>query len=92
MMKKLELLFEKYNFDYIFIHPNDIDNIQWELNPEEIFMDFVDAPGCIGTLKLKNKIIAVYWDKKITPGEVIFKYDTIQKERKVKLNNLIYFS
>ena len=87
-MKKLEILFEKYNFDNIYIHPDDIDNIEWEFSPEEVFMDFVDAPGCIGIVKLKNKMVYVYWDKKITPGEVIFKYDSLKKERKVKISKL----
>ncbi len=88
-MKDLEKLFEQYNFDYIVINPNDIDNIiEWELIPEEIFADFTGPPGYLGSVKLKDKLIEVYWNIKITPGDVIFKYKTIQKERSVKLNTL----
>lgn len=84
-MKDLEKLFEQYNFDYICINPKDIDNIKWEFIPEEVLIDCKTPPGYLGSVKLKDKLFEVYWDKKITPGDVIFKYKTIQKERSVKL-------
>jgi hypothetical protein len=89
-MKNLEKLFEQYNFDYIVINPNDIDSIiEWEIIPEEIFADFTAPPDYIGTIKLKDKLIEVYSDKKITSGDVIFKYKTIRKERNIKLKKIL---
>jgi len=87
-MKKIEILFEKYNFDYIYINPKNIDDIFWDMIPEEMFADFKSLPGYIGLLKINDNFIEVYSDKKITPGDVIFKYKDIKKERSVKLNNL----
>jgi len=88
MMKKIEILFEKWNFDYIYIHPKNIDDIFFELIPEEVLVDFKSPPNYIGSLKINDKLIEVYHDKKITPDDVIFKFKDIKKERSVKLNNL----
>lgn len=87
-MKDLEKLYEKYKFDFICINPKDIDNVNFEYIPEEILIDHWSPPAYIGKVKLNEKLIEVYFDKKITPGDVIFKYKTIQKERLIKLDNL----
>lgn len=96
-MNKLEILYEKYKFDYIYINPNDIDSIEWEYVPEEL-IDFVRVDEYLGTIKLNSVrpesgmtgsvSVMVFYDKKITSGEVIFKYKSIQKERNVKLSIL----
>lgn len=91
-INKLEELFEKYNFDYIFINPNDIIKIDFLYIPEEIFTDFKSLPNYLGAIKVNNINIEVYWDKKITPGDVIFKYKNIKKERSAKLSNIIHDS
>ena len=39
MNEKLKILFEKYNFDYIFISTKDIDKLKW--NPDPV-IDSVD--------------------------------------------------
>lgn len=87
-MKNLEKLYEKYKFDFIYINPKDIDNINFEWLPDEYLVDVKLPHDYLGRVKLDNNLIAVYFDKKITPGDVIFKYKTIQKERSVKLNTL----
>ena len=88
MMKKIKILFDKYKFDYIYINPKNLDYLDWEFIPEESLVDFKSPPGYIGTIKINEKLIEVYYDKKITPGDVIFKYKDIKKERSVKLNTL----
>lgn len=87
-MKDLEKLYLEYNFDYIYINPKDIDNISFEWLPDEYLVDVKLPHDYIGRVKLNNNLIEVYYDKKITPGDVIFKYKTIQKERSIKLDNL----
>lgn len=89
MIKNLEILFEKYNFDYIYINPKNIDEIYFEFIPEEILTDFKGLENYLGTVKLKNNLVQVFWDRKIDPDNVIFKYKNIQKQRIAKLKNLI---
>lgn len=88
MMNKIKILFEKYNFDYICINPTNIDYIDWDFIPDELLVDVKHEPGYIGTLSINNSKIKVFYDKKITPGDVIFKYKNIKKERNVKLKDL----
>ena len=88
-MENLKILFEKYNFDYIYINPKNISDIEFEFITEETIIDFKSKPYYLGTIKLNNIIIEVYFDKKITPGDVIFKYKNIKKERSIKLKNLM---
>lgn len=87
-MKDLEKLFELYSFDYIWINPNDIDNIIFEFIPEEVLVDFRSPQDYLGRIRFGENLVEVYYDKKITSGDVIFKYKSIQKERVIKLNNL----
>ena len=87
-MEKLKILFEKYNFDYIYINPNDMDKVNFEFLPEEIFADFAHPKFYFGTMKLNNTDINVYWDRKIAPGDIIFKYKDIKKERCIKFLQL----
>ena len=91
-VEKLESLFEEYKFDYIYINPKDIDNIDWEFIPEEVLVDSTTPPNYLGEVKLNNKNIEVYWNVKITPGDVIFKYKNIKKERSVKLSTIFHNS
>lgn len=88
MMDKIKILFEKYNFDYIYINPKNLDYLDWEFIPEELLVDCKTPPGYIGTIKINNNHIEVYYNEKITPGDVIFKYKDIKKERSIKLNDL----
>lgn len=88
MMEKIKILFEKYNFDYICINPKSIEYLDWDFLPEEILADCKTEPGYIGTLSVNDSKIKVFYDKKITPGDVIFKFIDIKKERNVKLKNL----
>lgn len=89
---KIDKLFKKYNFDYIYINPIDIYNIDFEIDNDELFVDFKGKPNYLGYIKLENNIISVYWNKKITPGDVIFGYKNIKKERNVKLSNIFHNS
>lgn len=89
MMDNLNILFEKYKFDYIYINPKDIEKLNFEIIKEELFADFKGEPYWVGEIRLNNNTIDVYYDKKITPGDMIFKYKDIKKERRAKLNNLI---
>lgn len=90
MIEKLKTLFEKYNFDYIYINPKQLEYLDWDFIPEETLIDFKSSPGYLGTITLKNKHIEeVYYKEKITPGDVIFKFKDIKKERRIKLNNLM---
>jgi len=88
-MKDLEILFEKYNFDFIYINPKQLEYLDWDFIPEELLIDIKTLPGYLGTITLLNKQIEVYYDKKITSGDMIFKYKDIKKERKIKLSNII---
>lgn len=88
-MKNLEKLLEQYNFDYIIISPEDIDNFEWEFIPEEILIDCVTPQYYIGSIKVKDIIIEVYRDERITSGDVILKYKDLKKERNIKLKNII---
>jgi hypothetical protein len=89
MIDKLQILFEKYKFDYLYINPKNISDIEFEFIPDEMFSDFKCKPDYLGTVKINNILIEVYYDKKITPGDVIFKYKDIKKERIVKLEKLL---
>lgn len=89
MIKNLEILFEKYNFDYIYINPKNIDDIYFEFISEEILTDFKGSDNYLGTVKLKDNLIQVFWDKKIVPDNVVFKYKNLSKERNSKLKNLM---
>ncbi len=88
MLNNLEYLYEKYNFDYIYINQKNIDDLDFVIIPEEILTDFHNPMNYIGTIRIKESNIEVYWNPKITPGDVIFKFKDVKKERKVKLNNL----
>lgn len=87
-MQKLEILYEKYKFDYIFINSKDIVNLTWTNVSEEDYVDFNAPHGYLGRILLNNNIVEVYHDKKISPGNAIFKYKNIKKERSAKLKNL----
>lgn len=87
-MEKIKILHEKYNFDYIYINPKNLDYLNWEFIPEETVVDCKLPPGYIGTIKVDKKYIEVYYNEKITPDDVIFKYKDIKKERNIKLQNL----
>jgi len=89
MMKKLEILFEKYNFDYIVINPKELEYLEWEFIPEELVADFIGTPGYLGKIKLKDKLLDVYYDKKVPFGEILFKFNDIRKERSIKLSELL---
>lgn len=89
MMEQIKILFEKYNFDYICINPKSIEYLDWDFIPDELLADVKTEPGYIGTLSVNDSKIKVFYDKKITPGDVIFKYKNIRKERKYKINNLL---
>ena len=91
-VEKLESLFEEYKFDFISINPKDIDSIDWEFIPEDVLVDSSGIGNYLGKVKLKNTLITVLWNVKITPGDVIFKYKNIKKERSVKLSNIIHNS
>ena len=86
-MDNLKILFEKYNFDFIYINPKNIIDMDFLYDAEMLVLDNV-SENYLGEVKINNTKIRVYYDKKITPGDVIFKYKDIKKERKVKLNNL----
>ncbi len=88
-MDNLNTLFEKYKFDYIYISPRNIVDLEFEFIPDEMFADFKSKPDYLGTTKINNILIEVFYDKKITPGDVIFKYKDIKKERKIKLISVI---
>lgn len=88
-MEQIKILFEKYNFDYICINPKSIEYLDWDFIPDELLADVKTEPGYIGTLSVNDSKIKVFYDKKITPGDVIFKYKNIRKERKYKINNLL---
>ena len=89
MKKKIQILFEKYKFDYIYISPRNINDLEFEFIPDEMFADFKSPPDYLGTIKIDNVFIEVRYDKKITPGDVIFKYKDIKKERNIKLKNIM---
>jgi hypothetical protein len=91
-MENLKKLFDKYNFDYIYINPKNVDDLDFEFMPEEILVDFAGPPNYLGTILLKGEKIEVYFNRKITPGDVIFKYKNLKKERSVKLRNVIHNS
>jgi len=87
-MNYLKTLFEKYNFDFIYINPKNINNIDFLYDAEMLVIDNV-SENYVGEVKINDKKVRVYYDKKITPGDVIFKYKDIKKERKVKLFSII---
>lgn len=89
MIEQIKMLFEKYNFDYIRINPKDLHKIDWEFIPEELFIDVKNKPGYLGSININNHIVEVFYDREIEIGNILFKYDNIQKERKYKLNNLL---
>jgi len=100
---KIIKLHDKYNFDYIYINPDNISDFRyyWKYIAEEISVDFTSPKGYLGIIQITRddeqkyhgvkspKDVEVYQDKNITPGEIIFKFKNIQKERKVKLDNLL---
>lgn len=88
-MEKIKILFEKYKFDYIVINPKGLEYLEWEFIPEELLADFVGKPGYLGSIKIDNKLIEVYYDKKVPLGEILFKFNDIRKERSVKLSEII---
>ena len=88
-MNELGILFEKYKFDYICINPKALEYLEWEWIPEELVADFIGMPKYLGTIKLKEQNINVFFDDKIERGSIILKYNDIKKERKIKLNNLL---
>ena len=88
-MKNLEILFEKYKFDYICINPRALEYLEWEWTQEELLADFIGKPAYLGTIKLKDKNIDVFFDDKIKNGSIALKYNNIKKERKIKINNLL---
>ena len=88
MIKNLEILHTQYKFDYIYINPKNIKDLNFEFKPEEMFADFASPAYYLGSIILNNTDINVYWDKKITPDDVIFKYKDIKKERSIKLSTL----
>jgi hypothetical protein len=92
MNDKIIELYEKYKFDYIYINPKDIDNIKWEFVGDEIYGDFKSEQTYLGSIEHGDISINVYYDKKITPGDVIFKYENIKKERNIKLKDLFNYS
>ena len=101
-INKLIELHDKYNFDYIYINPDNISDFRyyWKYIAEEMNVDFTGPKDYLGTIQIVRddeqkyhgtkspKDVEVYQDKKITPGDVIFKFKNIQEERKVKLINL----
>jgi hypothetical protein len=87
--KNLGILFDKYNFDYIYINPKQLEYLEWDFIPEEYLVDSKNEPGYLGTITLQNDHIKVYYDKKIIPGDMIFKYKDIKEERKIKLFDII---
>jgi hypothetical protein len=92
MREKLEKLHEEYKFDYIYLNPLDLSDVEFEIIPEEVFVDFKTPPGYFGTIKLNESMIEIYCDEKITSGDVIFKFKNIKKERKFKVLNITHNS
>ena len=98
-INKLIELHDKYNFDYIYINPDNISDFRyyWKYITEEMSVDFKSPKDYLGVIQIdkeyvfgkkSSKDVEVYQDKKITPGDVIFKFKNIQEERKIKLINL----
>lgn len=87
-MKKIEILFDKYNFDYISINPKDIDNLCFENNPDGFLMDVHYPKNYLGIIKIKNNDIIVFYNKKMKIGDINFGYNNIKNERKFKINKL----
>jgi len=87
IMETIQLLYEKYKFDYIYINPENINDIDYLYDAEIILIDNI-VRNYLGEVKINDSKIRVHYDKKITPGDVIFKYKNIKKERCVKLNNI----
>ncbi|MCX6163596.1 MAG: redoxin domain-containing protein [Ignavibacteriae bacterium] len=55
--RNMQILFEKYNFDYIVINPRGLEYLEWEFIPEELVADFIGTPGYLGKIKLKDKLL-----------------------------------
>ena len=81
-------MFEKLKFDYIYINPKNINDVDFEIINEELLADFNGPPNYLSKLKLNNVIIDVYWNPTIPIGEFTYHYNDVKKERTVKLNNL----
>jgi len=88
MLEKLEKIFDKYNYDFIYINPKDINNINFEYISEETVVDFYGLANYLGLINFNGNIIKVFYDKNITQGDFVFKYNNIKKERKMKLKKL----
>ena len=89
-MEKIKILFEKYNFDYIVINSKCITYLDWEYSTEELRVDFIGKPGYLGSIKINDKLIEVYYDnKKVSLGEILFKFNDIRKERCIKLSEIL---
>lgn len=88
MLKDLPILFEKYNFDYIYINPKDIKNLEFEVKNEELLADFSGPPNYLGTVKINEKSLDVYWNPMVKIGDFSYRFKNIKKERTVKLKNI----
>ena len=88
MLKDLPILFEKYNFDYIYINPRDIRNLEFEVKNEELLADFKSPPNYLGSVKINEKYVEVYWNPMVKIGNFSYKFKNIKKERLVKLKQI----
>ena len=88
MLKNVEILFEKYNFDYVYINPKNIADLDFEFIPEETLLDFKGPKEYLGTIKINETKIPVFWNKKIKVDDILFKYKDIRKERRVKIEQI----
>ena len=88
-IENIEKLLKKYNFDYIYINQKDISKIPWEYIPEEIFYDFKGPANYLGSIKIDDKLIEVYWNPTVDIGYAELRYKNLKKERKIKIEDLL---
>ena len=88
MINNIKILFEKYNFDYIYINPKNIKDIDFEFIPEEVLADSKCPPNYLGCIKFDDKLVEVFWNPKVDVEDFKFKFRNIRNERKSKLDNL----
>jgi len=87
-IEPIKILFEKYNFDFIYINPKNLADLYLKFEPEEYFIDIIDDPNYLGIIKINDVIIEVFQDKTLSIDDITFKYKDIKKERSVKLSKL----
>jgi hypothetical protein len=81
-------LYKKLKFDYIYINPKNIKDVDFEVINEELLADFNGPPNYLSKLRVNETTIDVFWNPNVTIGEFTYHYNDIKKERNVKLSNL----